>query len=68
MTTGNTVLQIACMALSTLVVIALTRKPVKDTSQKSSVGEDSLTEVDQFTDADDEVFTFDREGRADRLL
>ena len=70
MTTGNTLLQIACMAASIAAVLYLIRKPICEPSPEALRPEDSADSQDRSQgrslDEEERPFTFDRRGHSDR--
>ena len=64
MTTGNTILQIACMAASLFTVFHLYRAPAPEMLPEQTLSE-YIDEADDEAAAEEKAFTFDRRGRSD---
>ena len=62
MTTGNTLLQIACMAVSAATILYLVRKPVFEWSPEALPWKDLAGSQDRSLDEEERPFTFDRTG------
>ena len=65
MSTGNTLLQIACMAASTTTILYLTKRPIFASTPEVLRSEGSTDRQNRTMDEEERPFTFNRRGHSE---
>ena len=67
MTTGNTLLQVTCIIVSLLSASLMNRQYVHQSNDETATPDQHDARDESAAVASDSIFTFDRNGRADRI-